>query len=177
MSTTTDTSIRRARPAVIAVCVALVLSAGAALFFGVSWALAAGSQSVTYAQERDQVQRVGSQDVINFNTLDYRKVQQGLDLWVASSTGPLHDEVMQGRQANADKITQAKATTQAEVLDSAVTELDDRAGKARMIAVVRVTVTPDGQPPSVKRSRYQAELTRDGDGQWRLSGLSPVDVG
>jgi Mce-associated membrane protein len=115
-------------------------------------------------------------DIANFNTLDYHQVNQGLDRWAQSSTGQLHDEVEKGRQANAQRIVQAKASTKATVLDAALTQFDPQAGKARMIAVVKVDVTPEGQPPAEKRNRYQADLTRTPDG-WKLASLGPVAVG
>lgn len=169
-------STERTRLPAMASLISVVVAAAAALFFGVSWALAAGGGAAGYATARDEALQAGTQAVINFNTLDYHDVQRGLDRWAQSSTGPLHEEVVKGRQANAERITQAKTVTNAEVLSAGLTELNERAGKARMIAVVKVTVTPDGQPPTEKRSRYQAELTREGQ-EWKLSVLGPVPVG
>lgn len=178
MSTASATDTRARKPTGLLVSVVLlVLCAAAALFFGVSWAVAANDESVGFAAQRDDALQSGQLAIINFNTLDYRDVQKGLDRWAQSSTGPLHEEVVKGRDANAAKIAEAKSSTSAKVLDAAMTELDDRAGKARMIAVVEVVVTQEGQPqPAKKQSRYQAELTREGT-QWKLSGLGPVAVG
>lgn len=175
-ASSSDTGARRSRSAVLAAAVLVAVSAVAATFFGVSWAVAANDDSLAFAVERDEALADGRQAIVNFNTLDYRDVQTGLDQWAASSTGPLHDEVVKGRQANADRISQAKSTTKAQVLDASLSELNSQSGKARMIAVVKVTVTQEGQPPVDKRSRYQAELTRDGEA-WKLSGLGPVSVG
>jgi Mce-associated membrane protein len=173
-----DTGPRSAvRAVVLAAAVLLVASAATAVFYGVSWAVAGNDESLSFATHRDDALRAGEQEIINFNTLDYRDVQGGMNRWLASSTGALHDEVVQGRDANAARIAQAKSTTTARVLDAAITELDDRAGKASMIAVVQVTVTPQGQPPTQKYSRYQANLTRDAQQQWKLSALGPVSVG
>ncbi|GAA2809676.1 hypothetical protein [Saccharopolyspora taberi] len=167
---------RPRRWGVVAASAALAASVIAAGVFGVSWASAANSDSTSFATERDNALEAGRQGVVNFHTLDYRDVQRGLDLWVESSTGPLRDEVQRGRQANAERIQQAKTVTEGKVLDAALTELDERAGKAMMIAVVEFTATPEGQQPAVKRTRYQVELTRDGD-RWKLSNLGAVAVG
>lgn len=167
---------RTTRSPLLLPSIALAVALVAALFFGVSWAVAANGGSAAYGAERDAALQAGTQSIINFNTLDHRDVQHGLDLWERSSTGPLHEDVVRGRQQYADSITQAKTVTKAEVLAAGLTELNERAGKARMIAVVKVTVTPDGQPPTEKRSRYQAELTREGE-DWKLSVLGPVAVG
>jgi Mce-associated membrane protein len=167
---------QRSRTPVLLAATLLVACAASAVFYGVSWASAANDESIALAVERDQVLQAGQTAVINFNTLDHRNVGRGLDLWEASSTGPLHDEVVRGRQSSEARIKEARSSTHAQVLDSAVTALDQRAGKATMIAVVQVTVMPEGQPPAQKRSRYQAELNREGD-EWKLSGLGPVPVG
>ncbi|MEU6127704.1 hypothetical protein ABZ805_00915 [Saccharopolyspora sp. NPDC047091] len=166
---------RRSRPVLIS-GIALAVALVAALVTGITWAVAASSGNAAFAAQRDDALQAGTQAIINFNTLDFHDVQPGLDLWERSSTGPLHEDVVRGRQQYADSITQARTVTKAEVLSAGLTELNDHAGKARMIAVVKVTVTPDGQPPTEKRSRYQAELTRDGQ-DWKLSVLGPVAVG
>lgn len=175
-ASSTETGPRRSRTAVLTAAVLLAVSAVAATCFGVSWAVAANDESLAFAVERDEALEAGRQAVVNFNTLDYRDVEAGLDLWARSSTGPLHDEVVKGKQGNADRIKQAKSSTKAEVLTAALSGLDQRTGKASMIAVVKVTVTQEGQQPVEKRSRYQAELSRVGE-EWKLSGISPVAVG
>jgi Mce-associated membrane protein len=138
--------------------------------------LAATSSSVAYAEERDTALQQGTNAVIAFNTLDHKNVEAGLKRWEEYSTGPLHDEIRKSHEDYATKIQQAKSSTTAKVLDSGLTELDPQAGKAKMIAVVQVTVTIDGQKPSTKQDRYQAELTREGD-TWKLSNLGTVPVG
>ena len=60
------------------------------------------------------------------------------------------------------------------VIDAAVTQLDNRAGNATVIATVETTVAPsNGTPP--KRNRFSATLARDG-GSWKLSDLQQVAV-
>ncbi|MCI2417098.1 nuclear transport factor 2 family protein [Saccharopolyspora sp. K220] len=169
-----ETARRRRLPVVALVLLAVSLVA--CLFFGVAWALAANDSLLDRANARDAALRDGQAAVINFNTLDYRDVNRGLQRWEDNSTGPLRDEVRQGRQNYATQIAQAKSTTTARILDAGIVELDEHAGKARMIAVVQVTVTIDGQQPANKQDRYQAELTREGD-KWKLSALGTVPVG
>lgn len=173
---TADNGTRPSRTALLAAAVLLAVAFVAAAGFGVAWAVGSASGSTGLADQRDEALGAGRVEIANFNTLDHHKVNEGLDRWAQSSTGPLHDEVEKGRQANAKRITDAKASTKAIVLDSALTQFDPQAGKARMIAVVKVDVAPEGQPPAEKRSRYQADLVRTGDG-WKLSSLGPVAVG
>jgi Mce-associated membrane protein len=146
------------------------------LVFGGAWALATNDAGIERARVRDEALQAGRTAIVNFNTLDYRDVERGLDRWEKYSTGPLRDEIRNGRRDYATQITQAKSTTTAEVLDAGLVELDEAAGKAKMIAVVQVEVSLEGQQPSVKRDRYSAELTREGD-TWKLSAIGTVPVG
>ena len=57
-----------------------------------------------------------------------------------------------------------------------LTELDARAGKAHLIAVVETTVTPEGGQAVKKVNRYQTDLART-DAGWKLSALGPVAAG
>lgn len=154
--------------------IALVaVAAVAAIVLGVLWVLAVSASSLTLARDRDAVLVDARQAAINLNTLDYREVQRGLDLWEQSSTGPVLQEFQQNRDAYAKAVTDAKRATQATVPDAAVAELDDRAGLARVLVAVDVTVTPEGQAPVVTRQRLQLEMTRTPNG-WKVSGISPV---
>lgn len=177
-----DEQRRKIRPPrvsdpVLPVATVLVLIAAAcAAYFGWSWYTAAHDDSLAYSRDRDTVLRAGEQGVQNMNTLDYRKVDQGLTAWEESSTGDLHQQLVQGRAQFAAQVRQAKTITTAKILDGAVTELDDRAGKASMIVAVQITVTPPAGAPTTKPSRMRAQLTRTPSG-WKLSALGQAPVG
>ena len=150
-----------------------VLAAGYAVWTGVSWWSASSSDSVAFSREREEVLRVGQVGIANFTTLDYKKVDEDLDRWLESSTGELRAEIEDGRAKRKKQIEDAKTVTVSRVLDAAVTELDSRAGKAHLIAVVETTVTPEGGQSVKKINRYQTDLTR-GDAGWKLSALGSV---
>ncbi|HVK21932.1 MAG TPA: hypothetical protein VM677_11280 [Actinokineospora sp.] len=153
--------------------VLVVISAFAALWFGVSWIKAAGDDDLEVSRVRDEVTRVGEQAIITFNTLDYRRVDQDLDRWLNASVGPLHDEVVGRRASSKSTIEQAKTVTTARVLKSAIIDLRDREGKATIIAAIRIDVTPDGKQPTVKYQRIQGDLERT-DAGWKLSAVGFV---
>lgn len=160
-----------------AVAIALVaLAAVAAAYFGWSWYGAAHDGSLRFSRQRDAVLRAGEQGVQNLNTLDYRKVDEGFSLWEDSSTGDLHQQLVQGRDQFQAQVRQARTVTTAKILDGAITELDDRAGKASMIVAVQITVTPASGAPATKQSRMQAQLARTPSG-WKLSALGQAPVG
>src|SRR6516164_621374 len=161
------------------VATALVLAILAALFAawsGWSWYRASTAGPPPDAQLRDQVLQAGEQAVQNFNTLDYRKVAQGIALWEQSSTGPLHDQIAAGRAQFTRQIQQTKTVTTARILDGALTSLNTRAGTASIIVAVQITVTPVTGTPATKQSRLAGKLTRTQTG-WKLSALGQVPVG
>lgn len=167
----------RPRDPVLLVAVALtVVAAACAAYFGHSWYAAAHDDSLAYSRDRDAVLRAAEQGVQNMNTLDYRKVDQGLTSWEDSSTGDLRQELVQGRAQFAAQVRQAQTVTTAKILDAAVTELDDRVGKAGVIVAVQITVTPSSGGPTTKQSRMRAQLSRTPSG-WKLSALGQAPLG
>ncbi|MFJ5837362.1 hypothetical protein ACIQGO_11410 [Streptomyces shenzhenensis] len=160
-----------------ALALALALIAGGfAVWTGWDWYAAAHDDSAEYAAQRDTALAAGEQAVQNLNTLDHRDVERGLDLWESATTGDLHDQLASGRKEFAVQVQTAKTVTTARVLSGAVTELDDRAGRARVLVALRVTVKASDGQRSDKDSRMLGELTRTG-GRWKLSALGQAPVG
>lgn len=163
-------------PLLVAAIVLTVAAAGAAGWGGVSRYDAAHDSSAAYAQARDDVLAAGEQAVQNMNTLDHQKVDQGLDRWEDSTTGDLHRQLVEGRDAFVQQIESAKTVSTAAVLSGAVTELDERSGRAAVMVALRVTVTAPKGEPAVKESRMLGQLTRTSGG-WKLSALGQAPVG
>jgi Mce-associated membrane protein len=122
---------------------------------------------------RDAVLQDAQQAAINLNTLDYRRVQDGLTLWEQSATGLVLDEVRTNRNTYARAITDAKTTTTASTLDSAVAEFNERAGTAQVLVGVDVTAQREQGEASCVRRRMQLEMRRDGT-VWKVDRLAPV---
>ncbi|MFJ4897570.1 nuclear transport factor 2 family protein [Streptomyces sp. NPDC088727] len=163
-------------PLVAAAIVLTVAAAGAAGWGGVSRYQASHDDSAAYAQTRDDALAAGEQAVQNMNTLDHQKLVQGLDSWEDSTTGDLHQQLLDGRDAFVKQIKEAKTVSTAKVLSGAVTELDGRAGRAGVMVALRVTVTAPKGKPAVKESRMLGQLTRTSEG-WKLSALGQAPVG
>jgi len=153
-----------------------VIAFGYAAWAGVSWYSNANGGQAEYAAQRDEAAAAGQTGINNFLTLDYRKVDEDLNRWLSSSTGDLRSEIEKDKDARKKQLVDAKTVTTSKVLDAAVTELDDRTGKAKLIAVVESTVTPEGGQAVRKVNRYLTELTRTEDG-WKLSQLGPLRAG
>ncbi|POM27394.1 hypothetical protein BTM25_18080 [Actinomadura rubteroloni] len=161
-----------ARTALVLVAVAVVFAAWA----GQSWYSAAHDDGLKFSKLREQVRQAGEQDVQNLSTLDYRDVAKGLASWRDSSTGDLHDQLVQGGAELEKSVREAQSATTATVLQSGVTELDDRAGRAFMILALRITATQGNGQPTVKQTRMTARLERTPSG-WKVSGLVKATEG
>jgi Mce-associated membrane protein len=153
-----------------------VLTFGYAAYFGVAWYSATHSSESAFAATRDDALRSGQVGITNFLTLDYQKVDEDLQRWLNSSTGELRAEIDKDKDSRKKQLVDAKSVTTSKVLDAAITELDDRAGTASMIAVVESTVTPADGKQVTKINRYLTKLTRTDDG-WKLSQLGPLRAG
>ena len=155
--------------------IVVILAAVFAAWGGWSWWSAAHDDARQFALDRQAVTQAAQHDIATLNTLDYRKVDDGLQAWLKVSTGTLHDQLAQTGTDSRKQLEQAKTVTTAQVMDTAVTALDQRAGTAKLIAAVQLDVTPSQGQPTSKRTRFQADLTRTGNG-WQVSALAPVQV-
>jgi Mce-associated membrane protein len=151
-------------------------AAVAAAWTGWDWYSAAHDDDAAFARTRDTVLAAGEQAVQNMNTLDHAHLAQGLDVWEASTTGDLHTQLVQGRADFEKQVRQAQTVSTAKVLSGAVTELDDRTGRAGVMVALRITVQAPKAKPAVKESRLLGELTRTSAG-WKLSELGQAPMG
>ncbi|GAA2731785.1 hypothetical protein [Actinocorallia aurantiaca] len=153
-----------------------LVAALCAAWSGWSWYSAAHDDEAAFSRLREHVLREGAQAVQNLNTLDYRELDEGLDLWEDSTTGELHRQITGGRADFERQVVEARTVTGAEVLDGAVAELDERAGRARLLLAVRMTLSPPGSPPADRRMRLIAELARTSGG-WKVETLTRAPGG
>jgi len=75
------------RRVTVGIAVLATLAVGTAGWFGVSWDRAAHDGSLASGIARDTVLQDAQQAAINLNTLDYRRLQDGLTRWEQSPTG------------------------------------------------------------------------------------------
>jgi Mce-associated membrane protein len=161
---------------VIALSVSIALVVAAALvagWFGVAWFNASNNDDLGFSGKRDEVDRVARNAIVTMNKLDYRKLDEGLAAWADATTGPLHDEIAGLTPDRKKQLKDAKPVTSAKITSSAVKELDDRGGKATVIAAIEKTVQTGNGKAQPSYQRIQATLTRTADG-WKLENLGPV---
>ncbi|MGP4022251.1 hypothetical protein [Actinomadura sp. 3N407] len=153
-----------------------LIAVAAAAWFGWSYNAAAGNDDLAYAAERDKVLAAADQAIVNLNTLDHRNVDAGLKVWQDSTTAKLYDEIVKGRSRLEAEVKKAETTSTAKILESGLTELDARAGKAAVIAAVRITITGAEGEPSDNIRRFAGQLTKTSSG-WKLSALGQAPTG
>lgn len=153
-----------------------LIAAAAAAWFGWSYNAAAGNDDLAYAAERDRVLAAADQAIVNLNTLDHRNVDAGLKVWQDSTTAKLYDEIVKGRSRLEAEVKKAETTSSAKILESGLTELDTRSGKAAVIAAVRITITGAEGKSSDNIRRFAGQLTKTSSG-WKLSALGQAPTG
>jgi Mce-associated membrane protein len=162
--------MRRAR---VPAAVGLALAAAFCGTGAWTYAQARGDDALAYSRQRDEALADGRRAVAVLNTLDASskaRAQAGIRAWRAASAGPLQEEL--GRTA-----PKTGASARGTVTEAAVTALDTRAGTAKLIATVRVDVTPAGtKTPTTDRKRLEAVLVRTGGGEWKVKALDAVPL-
>jgi Mce-associated membrane protein len=157
----------------------VVLLALAAVFAGWSgyvWYTASNDPALTYGVARDEALTSGRTLVAELSSLDYHDVDAGLGRWLAASTGPLHDQLAHTDETTKKTLAANATVATGKVLDAALSELDEHAGTAKLLASVEITMAKQGTAPAVKRNRFAAALTRTAEG-WKLSALDQLSVG
>ncbi|MFI8945473.1 hypothetical protein ACIGO6_03030 [Streptomyces sp. NPDC053750] len=157
----------------------ILTGAGLALALGFcgtgvwTYAQARTDDSLAYGRQRDEALADGRRGISVLTTMKAatrQQAEQSIRDWQAVSTGPLRGD-LGGTRA------EAGASARGTVTEAAVTALDTRSGTAKLIATVRVEVTPAGtKKPTTDRKRLEAVLARTGEGEWKVRALSAVPV-
>ncbi|WP_301177409.1 hypothetical protein [Actinomadura geliboluensis] len=175
MSASTERRARRRGGGVVGWSLVL----GAVVLFGWSawtvWQDEPGARSGP-DHTRDGVLRAARQQIAALNTMNPAQVDAGLRAWSDTATGPLREQLEQDRPQNRAKIGRSRTTAAATVTGAAVTSLDVRAGKARVIASVQVKLTLRDGAPTLQRKRFEAGAARTPSG-WRLESLTAIPAG
>lgn len=160
--------------------VLVFVAAVCAVVFGGLWIAAANNNTLSQARARDVALQAAETGAVNFTTLDYRNIQQGLDRWKQSATGNLLTELSSGLNTFEQQVQQSKVVTTGKVVDGALTSLDLNGGKAEAVVLVDVTVAPSTGQPGTKRLPLDVTLTNTGSSSqpvWKLSNLVQISSG
>lgn len=140
------------------------------------WNAARDAEPTGLGDSRDAALIAARSEIETMNTLDYRKVEEGVAAWSSVTTGVLHDQMLQMTPDQLKLLADAKKVSVGKVLDAAV--MDVTATTATVIASIEVTIqdhaVPDSEP-TVKRNRLTADLAKV-DGEWLLENVQQVGV-
>lgn len=142
---------------------------------GVALALAAGSGDALTARTRDTVRLDAENAAAVLNTLSPDTAEEGIGRWEEVATGPLLAELQRSRAAFVETIQQARRSTEARPLDSAVATLDLPGGTATVLVSTDIVTTPPAGEPVTNRQRLEVVMTRTDDG-WKASGVRVIGL-
>ncbi|MGK4579458.1 hypothetical protein [Kitasatospora sp. HPMI-4] len=133
------------------------------------------------AEARDAALADGRTELARLNSIDAGDSAAGLRQWLDATTGALHDQLRSGSGTDSAAVAKAGTSARGTVTDAALTELDTRAGTARLIATVQVELTPPAGGTATgttgtQRKRFEAGLARTRDG-WKVTSLTAVPIG
>ena len=168
------------QPMRVTALVLVIVAAIAAVTFGILWVTSMNDNNLSFSRTRDSALQAAETGAVNFTTLDYKNIQQGLDRWKQSATGDLYTQLTSGLNTFEQQVQSAKVTTVGKVVDGAVVSLDQHAGNAEAIVLVDVTVTPSTGSPATKRLPLDVTLTNTGNQDnpvWKLSKLQQISTG
>ncbi|MBB3662171.1 Mce-associated membrane protein [Prauserella sediminis] len=147
-----------------------------AAVFGVWWLVSATGDDAEVAAQRQDVTRVAGQAVTAFTELDHTKLDEYFSRQKELSTGELANQIQQAEKTYREAITKAKSKVTTTVHDVAVSELNDREGKASAIVAASADIKR-GDQEGMKTMRLEVQLSRDGeDGPWKVSQIGDVPV-
>lgn len=166
---------RLSRRLAVAALVLALCGVLCAIGFGVALALAAGSDDAVVARARDTVRLDAENAAAALNTLSPDTAEEGIDRWEEVATGPLLAELQRSRAAFVETIQQARRSTVAQPLDSAVATLDLPGGTATVLVSTDILTTPPDGEPVTNRQRLEIVMTRTDEG-WKASGVRVIGL-
>lgn len=150
---------------------------GAAGWFGYSWYNAAAGTSAEAVDARDAALKAARQVAETLQTINPTRADESLDEWEAAATGDLLAQLKRDRGKNLDQIKKAPSTSSAEVVETALTDLDVSAGTATAITAMDVTqsamVNDNPGPPTVRQLRVRLTLKLT-DAGWKASSTGLI---
>lgn len=152
---------------------------GAAGWYGYAWYNAAAGSSAEAVDTRDGALRAARQLASTLQTINPSRPDEALDAWEAAATGDLLAQLKRDRGKNLDQIKKSPSTSTADVVETALTDLDVSAGTATAITAMDVTQSPlvndtPGQP-TVRQLRVRLTLKLT-DAGWKATSTGLVQA-
>ncbi len=151
-------------------------------------ALSAGVARLVYTQHKAEAAQAqdqlyvdtASQFVVNMFSYTQDTIDQSVDRFVNSTSGPLRDMMSQGQNTENLKLLfrDTNASAEAVINGAALEKYDDTAKRADVLVAVRVTVTDlDGNNAPSKPYRLRVSVQQGDNGQMTFYDLKYPDGG
>lgn len=158
----------RHRPDRVSVAGVALLVVAAAL--GGGWLLI-GKPAGSFVAVKDTATQNAMQVAVDVNAYDYRSLNQHFTTVAGELTGSILADFNKEKVSIAASFTQAKATSQAKVLDAATVPPAAHAGdEASVLVAVQVVYTPAGGVAVPQTELLKMHLVHTG-GRWLVDGI------
>ncbi|HTF53011.1 MAG TPA: hypothetical protein VK735_36660 [Pseudonocardia sp.] len=151
----------------------------AAGFAGYSWWAATKGSTAETVTARDSALQAARQLAVTLQTVDPARPEESMQAWQASATGLLLQKLRTDNDKYLNDLKKAPSTSQASVVDAALTALDADAGTATVITAldVRQSALVNGVAgaPTVRQLRVKLTLSRTDQG-WKVSSSGLVNA-
>jgi Mce-associated membrane protein len=154
-----------------------VLAAG---WSGYSWWSAAKGNETETVVARDTALQAARQLAVTLQSVDPAHPEDSIAAWEAAATGPLLQKLRTDKQKYLGDLQKSPSTSQATVVDAALTALNANAGTATAITALDVSQSAlvNGVPgaPTVRQLRVKLTLSRTTDQGWKVSSSGLVNA-
>ncbi|UGT64601.1 hypothetical protein [Nocardia asteroides] len=153
--------------------VLLVVSLGAALWFGVGWARAAFFTDGPRAEARDSALDGARQAALNMTTMNIDDVPGSLATARSSMTGAILDSATKNQQQAEQLASQAGVRMEAKVLGASLTALNSEEDKATALVVLQVGEQRKDSTAAQFRYTWTLDMTQV-DGVWKVEQVAAL---
>jgi Mce-associated membrane protein len=166
------------RAAVVVSAVLAVLGLAAAGWFGYSWLRGGGGTAETVSA-RDDALSAARELAATLQTVDPAHPDESMKTWQSAATGALLTKLNSEQAKYLEQLKKAPTTSEATVVDAALTQLDASAGTATVIAAldVRQSTVVNGRPGPQKTRQLRIKLTMNRtDAGWKVASSGLVNA-
>ncbi|MFC3963145.1 hypothetical protein [Nocardia jiangsuensis] len=153
--------------------VLLMVSLGAALWFGVGWARAAFFTDGPRAEARDSALDGARQAALNMTTMNIDDVPGSLATARSSMTGAILDSATKNQQQAEQLAAQAGVRMEAKVLGAALTTLNSEEDKATALVVLQVSEQRKDSTAAQFRYTWTLDMTQVDD-VWKVEQVAAL---
>ena len=163
-------------PALAVLALVAVVAAGWA---GYTWWSATRSNTAETVMARDSALQAARQLAVTLQSVDPSNPEDSMRAWQSAATGLLLQKLQSDSEKYIADLKKTPSTSQATVVDAALTDLDSDVGTATVITALDVSqsalVNGVAGAPTVRQLRVKLTLSRTDQG-WKVSSSGLVNA-